>query len=33
VYVIYTEHDGEHFQLEDKVLPSWSPGEDPLAPQ
>lgn len=31
VYVVYTEHDGEHFQLEEKVLPSWSPGEDPLA--
>ncbi len=31
VYVIYTEHDGEHFQLEEKVLPSWTPGEDPLA--
>lgn len=32
VYVIYTEHDGEQFQLEEKVLPSWSAGEDPLAP-
>jgi phenylpyruvate tautomerase PptA (4-oxalocrotonate tautomerase family) len=32
VYVIYTEHDGEHFQLEEKVLPSWTAGEDPLAP-
>lgn len=31
VYVIYTEHDGEHFQLEERVLPSWSAGEDPLA--
>jgi hypothetical protein len=31
VYVIYTEHDGEHFQLQETVLPSWSPGEDPLA--
>jgi phenylpyruvate tautomerase PptA (4-oxalocrotonate tautomerase family) len=31
VYVILTEHDGEHFQLSDRVLPSWSPGEDPLA--
>lgn len=30
VYVIFTEHDGEHFQLSDRVLPSWSPGEDPL---
>jgi phenylpyruvate tautomerase PptA (4-oxalocrotonate tautomerase family) len=32
VYVVYTEHDGEHFQLEEKVLPSWTSGEDPLAP-
>jgi hypothetical protein len=31
VYVIYTEHDGENFQLSDRVLPSWSPGEDPLS--
>ncbi len=31
VYVIYTEHDGEHFQLSDRVLPSWSAGEDPLS--
>jgi phenylpyruvate tautomerase PptA (4-oxalocrotonate tautomerase family) len=31
VYVIYTEHDGEHFQMDDRVLPSWSAGEDPLA--
>jgi phenylpyruvate tautomerase PptA (4-oxalocrotonate tautomerase family) len=31
VYVIYTEHDGEHFQLSDRVLPSWTAGEDPLA--
>jgi phenylpyruvate tautomerase PptA (4-oxalocrotonate tautomerase family) len=30
VYVIYTEHDGEHFQLEERVLASWSAGEDPL---
>jgi phenylpyruvate tautomerase PptA (4-oxalocrotonate tautomerase family) len=30
VYVIFTEHDGEHFQLSDRVLPSWSSGEDPL---
>jgi phenylpyruvate tautomerase PptA (4-oxalocrotonate tautomerase family) len=30
-YVIYTEHDGEHFQLSDRVLPSWTAGEDPLA--
>ena len=32
VYVILTEHDGEHFQLEEKVLPGWTAGEDPLAP-
>lgn len=31
VYVILTEHDGEHFQLSDRVLPSWTTGEDPLA--
>ncbi len=31
VYVVYTEHDGENFQLSDRVLPSWSAGEDPLA--
>ncbi len=31
VYVIYTEHDGEHFQMDDRVLPSWKEGEDPLA--
>ena len=31
VYVIYTEHDGENFQMDDRVLPSWSAGEDPLA--
>jgi phenylpyruvate tautomerase PptA (4-oxalocrotonate tautomerase family) len=31
VYVVYTEHDGENFQLSDRVLPSWSEGEDPLA--
>jgi phenylpyruvate tautomerase PptA (4-oxalocrotonate tautomerase family) len=30
VYVIYTERDGEGFQLSDRVLPSWTPGEDPL---
>jgi phenylpyruvate tautomerase PptA (4-oxalocrotonate tautomerase family) len=30
VYVIFTEHDGENFQLSDRVLPSWSAGEDPL---
>lgn len=30
VYVIYTEHDGPDFQLSDRVLPSWQPGEDPL---
>jgi phenylpyruvate tautomerase PptA (4-oxalocrotonate tautomerase family) len=33
VYVILTEHDGHHFQLSDRVLPSWSAGEDPLADQ
>jgi phenylpyruvate tautomerase PptA (4-oxalocrotonate tautomerase family) len=31
VYVVFTEHDGENFQLSDRVLPSWSAGEDPLA--
>lgn len=31
VYVILTEHAGEHFQLHDRVLPGWSEGEDPLA--
>jgi phenylpyruvate tautomerase PptA (4-oxalocrotonate tautomerase family) len=31
VYVVYTEHEGESFQLDDRVLPSWSEGEDPLA--
>jgi phenylpyruvate tautomerase PptA (4-oxalocrotonate tautomerase family) len=31
VYVVYTEHDGENFQMDDRVLPSWSTGEDPLA--
>jgi phenylpyruvate tautomerase PptA (4-oxalocrotonate tautomerase family) len=31
VYVVYTEHDGENFQLEERVLASWTPGEDPLA--
>jgi phenylpyruvate tautomerase PptA (4-oxalocrotonate tautomerase family) len=30
VYVVYTERDGEGFQLSDRVLPSWTPGEDPL---
>lgn len=30
VYVILTEHPGEHFQLHDRVLPGWSEGEDPL---
>lgn len=30
IYLIFTEHDGEHFQLSDRVLPSWSEGEDPL---
>jgi phenylpyruvate tautomerase PptA (4-oxalocrotonate tautomerase family) len=31
IYVVYTEHDGENFQLEDGVLPSWAPGDVPLA--
>ncbi|HVP67151.1 MAG TPA: tautomerase [Anaeromyxobacteraceae bacterium] len=31
VYVVITRHDGPEFQLSDRVLPSWSPGEDPLA--
>ena len=31
VYLVYTEHDGADFQMEDGVLPSWSAGEDPLA--
>lgn len=30
IYVVYTEHDGPDFQLDDRVLPSWSEGEDPL---
>ena len=30
IYIIYTEHDGPNFQLDDRVLPSWSEGEDPL---
>jgi hypothetical protein len=33
VYVVFTEHDGEHFHMDDRVLPSWTPGEDPLAGQ
>lgn len=32
VYVVLTRHDGPEFQLVDRVLPSWSAGEDPLAP-
>lgn len=31
VYVVYTEHEGESFQLDDRVLPSWTEGEDPLS--
>jgi len=31
VYVVFTEHDGENFHMDDRVLPSWTPGEDPLA--
>eukprot|EP00123_Amoebidium_parasiticum_P019417 comp25177_c0_seq1/m.46967 comp25177_c0_seq1/g.46967 ORF comp25177_c0_seq1/g.46967 comp25177_c0_seq1/m.46967 type:complete len:136 (-) comp25177_c0_seq1:323-730(-) len=30
MYIVYTEHDGENFQLSDRVLPSWKEGEDPL---
>lgn len=30
VYLVYTEHDGPDFQLSDRVLPAWTPGEDPL---
>ncbi len=30
IYVVYSEHDGPDFQLDDRVLPSWSQGEDPL---
>lgn len=30
VYIIYSEHDGPDFQLSERVLPSWSEGEDPL---
>jgi hypothetical protein len=33
VYVILTEHPGEHFQLNDRVLQGWSQGEDPLGGQ
>jgi hypothetical protein len=33
VYVVITRHDGPEFQLHDRVLPSWTTGEDPLAPQ
>ncbi|HYS80117.1 MAG TPA: hypothetical protein VEM76_05375 [Anaeromyxobacteraceae bacterium] len=31
VYVVFTEHDGENFHMDDRVLPSWAPGEGPLA--
>lgn len=31
IYIIYTERQGELFQLSDRVLPNWSSGEDPLA--
>jgi len=31
MYVILTEHPGEHFQLHDRELAGWSAGEDPLA--
>jgi len=33
MYVILSEHPGEHFQLHDRVLEGWSAGEDPLADQ
>ena len=31
MYVILTEHPGEHFQLNDRVLAGWTEGEDPLS--
>ena len=31
VYVVLTEHAGDEFQLHDRVLPTWSEGDDPLA--
>ena len=31
VVLVFTEHDGENFHMDDRVLPSWAPGEDPLA--
>jgi len=31
IYVCISRHDGPEFQLHDRVLPSWSTGEDPLA--
>jgi len=31
VYVILSEHPGEHFHMHDRVLSDWSQGEDPLA--
>jgi len=31
MYVILSEHPGEHFQLHDRELAGWSAGEDPLA--
>ncbi len=31
IYVILTEHPGEHFQFHDRVLEGWAAGEDPLA--
>ena len=31
MYVILSEHPGEHFHLHDRVLDGWSEGEDPLA--
>ena len=31
VYLVLTEHDGENFQLSDRVLPSWTSGENTFA--
>ena len=30
VYVVLTEHAGNEFHLHDRVLPTWSEGDDPL---
>jgi hypothetical protein len=29
--VVWTEHDGPQFLLEERVLLCWKPSEDPLA--